>query len=148
MMNLVRWNPLREMTSLHNQLNRMFDSPFFRTGRSDEDISFSLWNPAVDLYEKDDRFVIKAELAGVDKDNIAIDLKDGVLTLSGERSEDNEVKEDNYYRKERTCGKFRRAFALPAQVDSDKIKAEFKNGVLQIEIPRPEGQKPKQITVH
>jgi HSP20 family protein len=148
MMNLVRWNPWREMTGMHNQLNHMFDSPFFRAHRSDEDVSFGLWNPAADLYEKDDRFVIKAELAGVDKDNIAIDLKDGVLTLSGERSEDNEIEEDNYYRRERTYGKFRRAFSLPADVDSDKIKAEFKDGVLQIEVPKPEERKPKQITVH
>ena len=148
MMNLVRWNPWREMTSMHNQFNRMFDSPVFRSHRSDEDVSFGLWNPAVDLYEKDDSFVITAELAGVDKDKISIDLKDGVLTLSGERSDDGEVKEDSYYRRERTYGKFRRAFSLPADVDSEKIKAEFKDGVLQIEVPKPEERKPKQITIH
>ena len=148
MMNLVRWNPWREMTSMHNQVNRMFDSPLLRTRGSDEDVSFGLWNPAVDLYEKDDSFVIKAELAGVDKENITIDLKDGVLTLAGERSNDSEVNEDNYYRRERTYGKFRRAFSLPAEVDSDKIKAEFKDGVLQIEVPKPEERKPKQITIH
>jgi HSP20 family protein len=133
---------------MHNQINRMFDGPLFRTHRSDEDVSFGLWNPAVDLYEKDDSFVIKAELAGVDKENITIDLKDRVLTLSGERSNDNEVNEDNFYRRERTYGKFRRAFSLPADVDSDKIKAEFKDGVLQIEVPKPEESKPKQITIH
>jgi HSP20 family protein len=136
------------MTGMHNQINRLFDSPFFRSQRSDEDDSFGLWNPAVDLYEQDDRFVIKAELAGVDKDNISVDLKDGVLTLSGERSDSNEVKEENYYRRERTFGKFRRAFALPADVESDKIKAEFKDGVLRIEVPKPEGHQPKKITVH
>ena len=148
MMNLVRWNPWREMTSMHNQLNRMFDSPVFSSNRSDEDVSFGLWNPAVDLYEKDESFVITAELAGVDKDKISIDLKDGVLTLSGERSDDSEAKEDSYYRRERTYGKFRRAFSLPADVDSEKIKAEFKDGVLQIEVPKPEERKPKQITIH
>jgi HSP20 family protein len=126
----------------------MFDGPLFQTHRSDEDDSFGSWNPAVDLYEKDDSFVIKAELAGVDKENISIDLKDGVLTLSGERSDDNEVKEDNYYRRERTYGKFRRVFSLPADVDSGKIKAEFKDGVLEIEVPKPEERKPKQITIH
>ena len=148
MMNLVRWNPWREMTSMHNQLNRMFDSPVFRSHRSDEDVGFGLWNPAVDLYEKDDSFVITAELAGVDKDKISIDLKDGVLTLSGERSDDSEAKEDSYYRRERTYGKFQRAFTLPAEVDSDKIKAEFKDGVLVIEVPKPEKSKPKRITIH
>ena len=148
MMNLVRLNPWREMTSMHNPLNHMFESPIFRSHRSDEDVSFGVWNPAVDLYEKDDSFVITAELAGVDKDNISIDLKDGVLTLSGERSDDGEVKEDSYYRRERIYGKFHRAFSLPADVNSDKIKAEFKDGVLQIEVPKPEERKPKQITIH
>ena len=148
MMNLVRWSPWREMTSMHNRLNRLVNDPFFRTPRFDDEGGFSLWNPAVDLYEKDDNFVIKAELPGVDKDDIGIDLKNGVLTLSGERSDDSEVTDDNYYRRERTYGKFQRAFTLPADVESDKIKAEFKDGVLVIEIPKPEKSKPKRITIH
>jgi HSP20 family protein len=114
----------------------------------DDDTGMGRWNPAVDLYEKDDYFVIKAELPGVDKKDIAIDLKDRVLTLSGERSYENEVKEDSYYRRERSYGKFQRAFTLPAEVDSDKIKAEFKDGLLRIEVPKPEEQKPKQVTIH
>ena len=148
MMNLVRWSPWREMTTLQNRFNRMFDDPFFRVGRLDVDASMGMWNPTVDLYEKDDNFVIKAELPGVDKKDITIDLKDRILTLSGERSYDNEVKEENYYRRERSYGKFQRAFTLPADVDSDKIKAEFKDGVLQVEVPKPEEKKPKQVTIH
>jgi len=148
MMNLVRWSPWREMTTLQNRFNRMFDDPFFRIGRLDNDADMGMWNPTVDLYEKDNNFVIKAELPGVDKKDITIDLKDRVLTLSGERSYDNEVKEENYYRRERSYGKFQRAFTLPADVDSDKIKAEFKDGVLQVEVPKPEEQKPKQVTIH
>ena len=148
MMNLVRWSPWREMTTLQNRFNRMFDDPFFRIGRLDDDAGMGMWNPTVDLYEKDDNFVIKAELPGVDKKDITIDLKDRVLTLSGERSYDNEVKEENYYRRERSYGKFQRAFTLPADVDSDKIKAEFKDGVLQVQVPKPEEQKPKQVTIH
>jgi HSP20 family protein len=135
------------MTTLQNRFNRVFDDPFFRIGRLDDD-SMGMWNPKVDLYEKDDNFVIKAELPGVDKKDITIDLKDRVLTLSGERSYDNEVEEENYYRRERSYGKFQRAFTLPADVDSDKIKAEFKDGVLQVEVPKPEEQKPKQVTIH
>jgi len=126
----------------------MFNEPYWLTGRMDDDSGMGRWNPAVDLYEKDDYFVIKAELPGVDKKDIAIDLKDRVLTLSGERSYENEVKEDSYYRRERSYGKFQRAFTLPADVDSDKIKAEFKDGLLQIEVPKPEEQKPKQVTIH
>ncbi len=148
MMNLVRWNPLGEMTGMQNRINRMLNAPYWPAGRMDDDTVMGMWNPAVDLYEKDDHFVIKAELPGVDKKDIAIDLKDRVLTLSGERSYENEVKEENYYRRERSYGKFQRAFTLPADVDSDKIKAEFKDGLLQIEVPKPEQQKPKQVTIH
>ena len=148
MMNLVRLNPWREMPTLPNRVNRFCDDPFFRTGRMDEDANLGLWNPAVDLYEKDDHFVIKAELPGVDKNDIKVDLKDRVLTLSGERAYDNEVKEENYYRKERSYGKFQRVFTLPADVDSDKITAEFKEGVLRVEVPKPEEKKAKQVTIH
>ena len=148
MMNLVRWNPYGEMTAMRNRINRMFNEPYWLTSRMDDDTGMGMWNPAVDLYEKGDHFVIKAELPGVDKKDISIDLKDRVLTLSGERSYENEVKEENYYRKERSYGKFQRAFTLPSDVDSDKIKAEFKDGLLQIEVPKPEQQKPKQVTIH
>ena len=127
---------------------RFFDDPFMRLGRMADDDSMGMWNPAVDLYEKDDHFVIKAELPGVDKNDIKVDLKDRVLTLSGERTYDNEVKEENYYRKERSYGKFQRAFRLPADVDSDKIKAEFKDGVLQVEVPKPDEIKAKKVTIH
>ncbi len=126
----------------------MTDGSVFHTGLMNDDISTGMWNPVVDLYEKDDRYVIKAEIPGVDKKDIKVDLNDRVLTLSGERSYDNEVKEENYYRRERSYGKFQRAFTLPADVDSDKIKAEFNEGVLQIEVPKPEEQKPKQVTIH
>ena len=148
MMNLVRWNPFREMTAMQNRIDRMFNNPYWLTDRVGDDTGMGMWNPVVDLYEKDDHFVIKAELPGVDKKDIAIDLKDRVLTLSGERSYENEVKEENYYRRERSYGKFQRAFTLPADVDSDKIKAEFKDGLLKIEVPKPEQQKPKQVTIH
>ena len=148
MMNLVKWNPWREMPALHNRINRMFDDPFFRIGRMADEEGLGMWNPAVDLYEEDDTFVIKAELPGIKKDDIQVDLKDRVLTVSGERTHDNEVKEENYYRRERSYGKFQRAFTLPVEVDSEKIKAEFKDGVLQIEVPKPEDKKTRRVTVH
>ena len=136
------------MPTLPGRFNRLFDDPFFRIGRMDDDSAMGMWNPVVDLYEKDDHFMIKAELPGVDKNDIKIDLKDRLLTLSGERTAENEIKEENYYRRERSYGKFQRAFALPADVDSDKIKAEFKDGVLQIEVPKPEEKKAKPVTIH
>ena len=102
----------------------------------------------VDVYEGKDAYVIKAELPGVDKKDISIDLKGRILVVKGERATDSEVKEDNYYRRERTFGKFQRAFSLPESLDADKITADFKDGVLKIEVPKPEAEKPKQITVH
>jgi len=148
MMNLVKWNPWREMSAMPDSLDRLFDDPFFRLGRMAEDSGLGMWNPAVDLYEKDDYVMIKAELPGVDKNDINIDLKDRLLTLSGERTHEKETNEENYYRRERSYGKFQRTFTLPADVDSDQIKAEFKDGVLQIEIPKPEEKKAKKVTIH
>jgi HSP20 family protein len=136
------------MNTLQNRFNNLFDDSFFRPGRSDDDLSLGTWHPVVDMYDEDDRVVIKAELPGVDKKDIAVDVKDRVLTLSGERNYDNEVKEENYYRRERAYGKFQRAFSLPADVDSDKIEADFKDGLLKIEVPKPEKQKPQKITIH
>ena len=147
MMNLVRWNPWREMSTLQHRINHLFNEPFFRGGDDDE-LCMGIWHPAVDMFDDDDKIVIKAELPGMDKKDISVDIEDRVLTLSGERNYDNEVKEENYYRRERTTGKFKRAFNLPADVDADQIKADFKDGVLNVEIPKPEARKPKQITVH
>ena len=148
MMNLVKWNPWREMDTFQDRINRFFDRPFLPSEWQSEEACMESWKPMVDIYEDEDNIVIKAELPGVDKKDIHVDIKDRVLTLSGERSYDNEVKEDNYYRRERAYGKFQRAFSLPDTLDPDKIKADFKDGVLKIDIPKPEEKKPKQITVH
>ncbi len=147
-MELVRWNPIRDMFSLRNHANRVFGDFYFPTNREEGDMSMWNWNPVVDVYDNDDNIVLKAEIPGIDKKDIVVDVKGRVLTLKGERSSDNEVKEDNYYRRERCFGKFERAFNLPVDVELDKIKANYKDGVLEIEIPKPEEKKPKQITVH
>ena len=147
-MNIVRWNPIGDMYSATNHINRLFEDVFYPMGRGEIDSGLWSWNPVADTYDRDDHFVIKAELPGVDKKDIVIDVKDGVLTLKGERTYDNEVTDDKYYRKERAYGKFERSFALPVNVDADKIKAEYKDGVLEIEIPKPEEHKPKKITIH
>ena len=146
-MQLVRWNPIRDMFSLSHRMNHMFDdffSPAFKTGES----SAWNWNPVVDYYDNEENIIIKAELPGIDKDNIIVDVKGRFLTLKGERSSENEVKEERYYRRERAYGKFERVFALPAEVDPDKIRADYKDGVLTIDIPKPMEQKPRQIAVH
>jgi len=147
-MNLVRWNPLREMESFHDRIHRLFDDTLFPTLTGSDELSLGNWRPVVDIYEDEEAIVVKADLPGVDKKDIKVDLKDRVLTLEGERSHENEVKKENYYCKERAFGRFHRAFTLPEGVDSDKIKAEFKDGVLKVEIPKPEEKKPKKIAVN
>ncbi len=147
-MELVRWNPMRDMLSAKHRMNRILDgffmpSPYFRRENTAWD-----WNPSVDIYNEDSSIVLKAELPGVEKDHINIDVKDRVLTLKGERTIDNEAKEDNYYRRERSFGKFERRFSLPENVNADDIKADYKDGILRIEIPKPVEVQPKQITVH
>ena len=148
MMNIVRWNPWREMSALPHRINDFFNEPLFRLSGEGEDLSLGTWFPAVDMFDDDDKIVIKAELPGMDKKDISVDIENRVLTLSGERNYDNEVKEDSYYRRERATGRFKRSFHLPADVDADQIKADFKDGVLKVEIQKPDEQKPKQITVH
>ncbi len=147
-MQLVKFNPVRDMFSVRNRMNHIVDDFFYPINRDEVESTMGRWNPVVDVYDNDDRIVIKAELPGIDKEGIEIDVKDRVLTLKGERSSENEVKDDNYYRRERCVGKFERAFTLPADVDPDKIKADYKEGVLKIDIPKPEEKKPRQITIH
>jgi HSP20 family protein len=147
-MELIRWNPMREMFNFRRQMNHWFDDAFSPMVGDDAKLSLWDWHPIVDVYDNDENIVIKAELPGIDKKDINIDVKDNVLTLKGERSYDNEVKKDKYYRRERSFGRFERAFQLPVDVDPEKISADYKDGILKINIPKPEVQKPKQITVH
>ncbi|MGA7145359.1 MAG: Hsp20/alpha crystallin family protein [Desulfobacterales bacterium] len=147
-MELIRWNPMREMFNVRRQMNHWFDDAFSPMARDDAKLSLWDWHPVVDVYDNDENIVIKAELPGIDKKDINIDVKDGVLTLKGDRSWDNEVKKDKYYRRERSFGRFERAFQLPVDVDPGKISADYNDGILKISIPKPEEQKPKQITVH
>ncbi len=147
-MNLVKWNPLREMETFSDHLNRLFNGSPFPSNWPGEESSIGGWEPSADIFDQDEKIVIKADLPGVDKKDIHIDLKDNVLTLEGERSHENEVKEDRYCRKERVHGKFRRSFMLPEGLDPEKIKAEYTDGVLNIDIPKPEETKAKKISVH
>jgi HSP20 family protein len=103
--------------------------------------------PAVDLFEEKDEIVVKAELPGMDKDNIEVNLTDHTLTIKGEKKKEEEVKEENYYRSERSYGSFVRTLELPAEVHSDKVKASFKNGVLEVRLPKTEAAKAKEIKV-
>ncbi len=145
-MAIVRWQPYGAVASLQDSINRLFSEAFPRSF-TDEDVSLSAWKPVVDIYDKTDSIVIHAELPGVSKENVSIEVKENVLTLKGERVDVKEVSEDKFYRRERSFGSFHRSFTLPSAINPDKIKATFKDGVLEIEIPKPEEQKPKQIQI-
>jgi HSP20 family protein len=147
-MQLVKWNPSRDIFSLRNNFNTLFDDFFYPGRRTAADESTGSWNPAVDIYEEENNIIVQAELPGVTKDGIRVDVKDRVLTITGERSAENNVQEDKYFRRERLFGQYRRAFRLPADVDPEGVKAEYNDGVLKVMVPKPEAQKPKKITVH
>lgn len=147
-MNLVKWNPWRELDPFEDHFGRIFGRSFMPVGWFGDGDEHMNWNPAVDVFDNDNSFFIQVELPGMEKKDIDIDVKDGVLTLKGERSVDTEKKDTHYYCRERVFGKFHRSFRLPADINPEKVKADFKNGILKIEIPKPEIQKPKKITVH
>ena len=121
---------------------------FGRSRDFEDEVSLSDWRPPVDIYETGDGIVLKIELPGVNKDDVSVEVKDNVLTIKGERLLDPAIKDESYYRKERSFGKFNRSFSLQELIKPDLIKASFKDGVLTVEIPRPEEEKPKQVTVN
>ena len=147
-MTLVRWNPLREVPVLQSRINRLFGDFFPESTLESFEGSGGAWNPVVDIFSTDASTVIKADLPGIKKEDISINIEGNVLSLTGERHVEEEVKKENFYRRERAYGLFKREFTLPSTVDHEKINADFKDGVLTIEIPKPEEKKPKSIAVH
>ncbi len=148
MMAIVRWDPFRDVTTLQDRMNRLFDQALSRTRADDEEgLAASTWVPAVDIFETADSIVMKAELPGVSRENIDIQVRDNTLTLKGERKFEREVKDENYLRIERSYGAFHRAFGLATVIQQDKIKAVFKDGVLEVTMPKAEEAKPKQVKV-
>ncbi len=105
------------------------------------------WRPSVDIYETESGVVIRADLPGVKKENVSVEIKENILTLKGDRSDDVNISQESYLRRERCCGRFQRAFNLHHIVSPDKVKARFKDGVLEVEIPKPEEERPKRIEV-
>ena len=146
-MAIVRWDPFQDLISLQERMNRLFEQTLDRSRGEREGMVAGTWAPAVDIYETPDSIVLQAELPGLSKDDIDIQVRDNVLTLKGERRSEKEVKEGNYLRVERAYGGFQRAFTLPAAVQADKIRAVFKDGVLDVSIPKAEEAKPKQIKI-
>jgi HSP20 family protein len=141
---LSTWSPINRLASLQDELNRLFD---FSVPSRDSGL-FSGWSPALDLYDDKENLVVKVELPGMKKEEIEISIHDGVLSVSGERKHETEKTEGQSFRSERYFGKFQRSVSLPTAVDSDKVKAAYKDGVLTVTLPKHEEAKPRQIQVN
>jgi len=146
-MNLVRWDPFRELEEMSNRLNRLFERPTLRTGNGKEALTVADWVPSVDISETDTEYLIKAELPEVKKEDVKVTLQDGVLMIQGERQQEKEEKGKKFHRVERSYGSFVRSFTLPNYVDNTNVKAEFKEGILNLHLPKSERAKPKAIEV-
>ncbi|MDH5624832.1 MAG: Hsp20/alpha crystallin family protein, partial [Nitrospira sp.] len=146
MMTLVRWDPFRELQEMSDRLNRTLTRPALRNGGK-EDLTVADWVPTVDISESEGGYLIKAELPEVKKEDVKVTVEDGVLTLSGERRQEKEEKGKKYHRVERSYGSFVRSFSLPESVDESGVKAEYKDGVLSLHLPKTEKVKPKSIEV-
>lgn len=145
-MNLIKWEPYKDMCSLQDSMGRLFRE--FSGDLPSIDLAGGRWMPAVDIYESDGEVVLKAELPEVDRKDVKISIENNTLTLQGERKLENETKRENYHRVERAYGAFSRSFTLPTTIDQEKVKADFKDGVLKVSLSKKPEHKPKQITVN
>jgi HSP20 family protein len=136
----------RGQSTLQDQINRLFNDAFERTGSSQES-NLTAWAPAVDIHENEHELVVKADLPGVDAKDLDIRVENNILTIRGERKFEKKVNEDSYLRVERAYGSFSRSFSLANTVNPDGIKADYQDGVLSLTVPKREEAKPKQIKV-
>lgn len=145
-MTLVRYNPRRSILRFNDDLDRTW-SPFSPAFFEGFNLSSMDWKPSVDITENEEKITVKAELAGIKKDDIHISLKNDVLTIEGEKTASNDKEKDNLHISERRYGKFVRSFRLPTKIDRKKIDASFKDGVLTLELPKTEEAIPKEIEI-
>jgi len=143
-MALVRWDPTRQLDTFQSDIDRVFDA--FFGGRTANGTT-RRWVPAMDLVETDDHLVLRADLPGLDKEDVEIEVKDGVLTISGERRAEHEDSADGYHRVERAYGRFSRSLSLPQGIDADQVQASFDKGVLEVRIPKPAERKPHRVQI-
>jgi len=147
-MALIRWEPVAELGTIQNEMNRLFNNLFDQpnaTGRNGA--AGRRWIPAMDLVETGDHYVLRADLPGVSDEDVNVQLEANVLTISGERKAEHESQQEGYYRLERASGGFSRSLTLPEGIDPDGVQAHFDRGVLEIRIPKPEQKKPRQVQI-
>ncbi len=142
MATLVRWEPFRELATLQTEMSRLMNGLFEGNGRTVQS-----WVPAVDVWETDNEVVYAFDLPGIPEDKISVELHDDTLTVTGEREHKDERSEDGFYRYERRFGSFSRTLGVPQGVSEDSIKADYKNGVLEIRVAKPEVTKPRRIQI-
>jgi len=135
-MALIRWDPFRDLLTLQDRMDRLFEESLSRNKVFEQSLASGVWSPSVDIYETNDEIVLKAELPGLKKEDVSIEITDNTLVLTGERTFEKDIKEENYHRIERSYGSFSRTFSLPTAVDRDGVNAKFIDGILEIHIPK------------
>jgi len=147
-MPIIRWEPVGELNTIQNEMNRLFNTFFDSPGQATPaSAATRRWIPAMDLVETGDGYVLRADLPGLSDEDVTIEFQDDVLTVSGERKAEHEDRGEGYYRIERGFGVFSRSLTLPEGVDPDAVKAHFDRGVLEIRIPKPEERKPRKVSI-
>jgi len=146
-MALTKWDPFEELREIQNAINRVFDDTLLRKPRRRRSGELTLWEPPIDIIETKDGYKITAELPGIDKNDVDISVSGNTLTIKAEKKQEKVEEGENYYLSERAYGLFQRQITIPEGVETDKIKASFKNGVLEITLPKGEEAKPKKIKI-
>jgi HSP20 family protein len=146
-MAIVRWEPLREFSTLQNEMNRLFNTVFDTPAPAGNGGTMRRWLPAMDLVETEDHFVLRADLPGLAEGDVNIEVEDRVLTVSGERKAEHEVSKEGYHRVERAFGAFSRSLTLPEGINPEAVEATFERGVLEVRIPKPEERKPRKVSI-
>jgi HSP20 family protein len=146
-MNLIKWDPFMELEDVSSRLNRIFGRTPARTESGNEMLTVADWMPSVDISETDDAYLIKGEIPGVKKEDVKVTIQDGMLTIQGERKQEKEDKGKRFHRVECSYGSFVRSFRVPDDADESAVKAEFKDGMLNVSLPKSAKAKPKSINV-
>ena len=146
-MNLVKWDPFRELEDVSNRLNRIFGQSLARSESGQNMLAVADWAPSVDISETDSEYLIKGEIPGVKKEDVKVTIQDGMLTIQGERKQEKEEKGKKFHRIERSYGSFVRSFRVPGDADENSVKAEFKDGMLNVTLAKSAKAKPKAIEV-